>query len=55
VYKHFGHDVEGLAEADIDTCFHAVETGRADFAVVPVENSTEGAIAAPWILSSPAR
>jgi len=45
VYKHFGHDVEGLAEADIDTCFHAVETGRADFAVVPVENSTEGAIA----------
>ena len=45
VYKHFGHEVEALAEADIDTCFHAVETGRADFAVVPVENSTEGAIA----------
>jgi chorismate mutase/prephenate dehydratase len=44
VHKHFGHDVEALAEADIDACFHAVETGRADFAVVPVENSTEGAI-----------
>jgi len=44
VHKHFGHEVEALAEADIDTCFHAVETGRAEFAVVPVENSTEGAI-----------
>jgi chorismate mutase/prephenate dehydratase len=45
VLKQFGHAVEALAEADIDACFHAVETGRADFAVVPVENSTEGAIA----------
>ncbi|MDP1645906.1 MAG: prephenate dehydratase [Thiobacillus sp.] len=44
VHKHFGHEVEALAETDIDTCFHAVETGRADFAVVPVENSTEGVI-----------
>ena len=44
VLKQFGHEVEALAEADIDACFHAVETGRADFAVVPVENSTEGAI-----------
>ncbi len=44
VHKHFGHEVEALAEADIDACFHAVETGRAEFAVVPVENSTEGAI-----------
>ena len=45
VNKQFGHEIEALAEADIDACFHAVETGRADFAVVPVENSTEGAIA----------
>jgi len=44
VHKQFGHEVEALAEADIDACFHAVETGRADFAVAPVENSTEGAI-----------
>lgn len=44
VHKHFGHEVDALAEVDIDACFHAVETGRADFAVVPVENSTEGAI-----------
>ena len=44
VYKHFGHEVEALAETDIDACFQAVDTGRADFALVPVENSTEGAI-----------
>jgi chorismate mutase/prephenate dehydratase len=44
VHKHFGHEADALAEADIDACFQAVETGRADFAVVPVENSTEGVI-----------
>lgn len=44
VLKHFGNAVEALAENDIDACFQAVETGRADFAVVPTENSTEGAI-----------
>jgi len=44
VHKHFGHEAEAIAEIDIDTCFHAVETGRADFAVVPVENSTEGSV-----------
>lgn len=44
VYKQFGHEVDALHEADIDACFRSVETGRADFAVVPVENSTEGAV-----------
>ena len=44
VYKQFGHEVDALHEADIDACFRAVETGRVDFAVVPVENSTEGAV-----------
>jgi len=44
VTKQFGQDVEALAESDIDACFQAVETGRADFAVVPVENSIEGAV-----------
>lgn len=44
LYKQFGHEVAALPEADIDACFRAVETGRADFAVVPVENSTEGAV-----------
>jgi chorismate mutase/prephenate dehydratase len=55
VNKHFGHEVEALAEADIDACFHAVETGRADFAVVPVENSTEGSISRTLdlVVSSP--
>ena len=55
VHKHFGHEAEALAEADIDACFQAVETGRADFAVVPVENSSEGSIARTLdlIVSSP--
>jgi chorismate mutase/prephenate dehydratase len=55
VHKHFGHEAEAVAEADIDACFHAVETGRADFAMVPVENSTEGSIARTLdlIVSSP--
>ncbi|MEW5965955.1 MAG: prephenate dehydratase [Pseudomonadota bacterium] len=44
VAKHFGHEVEALAETDIDACFQAVETGRADYAVLPVENSTEGSV-----------
>jgi chorismate mutase/prephenate dehydratase len=55
VTKHFGHEVSAQAEADIDACFRAVETGRADFAVVPVENSSEGAISRTLdlIVSSP--
>jgi chorismate mutase / prephenate dehydratase len=55
VYKHFGHEISAQAEADIDACFRAVETGRADFAVVPVENSSEGAISRTLdlIVSSP--
>ncbi len=55
VFKHFGHEVSDQAEADIDSCFRAVETGRADYAVVPVENSTEGAISRTLdlIVSSP--
>lgn len=44
VLKQFGHAVDAVPEPDIDACFHAVETGRADFAVVPVENSTDGVI-----------
>ncbi len=44
VRKHFGQAVDALAETDIDASFQAVETGRAEYAVVPVENSTEGAI-----------
>ena len=42
--KQFGHAARLLPEASIDDVFRAVEAGHADYAVVPVENSTEGAI-----------
>lgn len=42
--KHFGHQHELLAEETIPEVFTAVEQGRADYGVVPVENSTEGAV-----------
>ncbi|MEO8485599.1 MAG: prephenate dehydratase [Betaproteobacteria bacterium] len=44
VERHFGAFVEGMPEATIDEVFRAAESGRADYAVVPVENSTEGAV-----------
>jgi len=44
VESHFGAFVEGVPEASIDEVFRAAESGRADYAVVPVENSTEGAV-----------
>jgi chorismate mutase/prephenate dehydratase len=42
--KHFGHAVELRAMVAIDEIFREVEAGSADFGVVPVENSTEGAV-----------
>ena len=42
--KHFGHSVRALALASVNEVFHEVEAGLADFGVVPVENSTEGAV-----------
>ena len=44
VYRQFGHGVEALPCASIDAVFRAAEAGTADFGVVPVENSSEGAI-----------
>lgn len=44
VYQQFGHAVEGLSCASIDEVFRATEAGTADFGVVPVENSSEGAV-----------
>ena len=44
VYRQFGHAVEGIPCASIDEVFRAAEAGTADFGVVPVENSSEGAI-----------
>ncbi len=42
--KQFGHAVDGLPKSSIDEVFHAVARGEAQFGVVPVENSTEGAV-----------
>ncbi len=42
--KHFGHAANLLPCDSIDEVFRATEAGQADYAVVPVENSTEGAI-----------
>jgi chorismate mutase/prephenate dehydratase len=44
VMSHFGHSVRGLALPSIDEVFHEVESGTADFGVVPIENSTEGTV-----------
>jgi len=44
VYTHFGHSVRGLPFASIDEVFQEVESGAADFGVVPIENSTEGTV-----------
>ena len=44
VYKHFGHSVRGLPFSTIDEVFQEVESGAADFGIVPIENSTEGTV-----------
>lgn len=44
VFKHFGHSVMALPFHSIDEVFQEVESGAADFGVVPVENSTEGSV-----------
>jgi chorismate mutase/prephenate dehydratase len=44
VYRQFGSAIENLPCASIDEVFRATEAGTADFGVVPVENSSEGAI-----------
>ena len=42
--KQFGLAADALATASIDEVFRTVESGAADFGVIPVENSTEGAV-----------
>jgi chorismate mutase / prephenate dehydratase len=44
VRKHFGRAVETLPTASVDEAFRRCESGAAQFTVVPVENSTEGAV-----------
>jgi chorismate mutase/prephenate dehydratase len=44
VFQQFGSAIETLPCVSIDEVFRATEAGTADFGVVPVENSSEGAI-----------
>ena len=44
VRKHFGRAVEALPEASVDEAFRSAESGASQFTVVPVENSSEGAV-----------
>lgn len=44
VYRYFGMAIDALPCTTIDEVFRAAEAGTADFGVVPIENSTEGAI-----------
>ncbi|MEE9584815.1 MAG: prephenate dehydratase [Candidatus Brocadiales bacterium] len=42
--RGFGASVEYLPQRGIDAVFREVETGRANYGIVPAENSTEGSI-----------
>ena len=44
VLKYFGHSVRPLPLTSVEEVFHEVESGAADFGVVPIENSTEGTV-----------
>lgn len=44
VFQRFGQASEGLPADSIDGVFGSVESGAANYGLVPVENSTEGAI-----------
>lgn len=44
VLKNFGRSAHGLPMASIEEVFQEVESGSADFGVVPVENSGQGTI-----------
>ncbi len=42
--RQFGSSVTGLPCATLDEVFRATEAGSADLAIVPIENSSEGAV-----------
>lgn len=44
VTRHFGHSARALPLPDVEDVFREVESGNADFGVVPIENSTEGTV-----------
>lgn len=45
VWAFFGHQIQAEPLDTIEDAFRAIESGQVDFAVVPVENSTEGSVA----------
>jgi len=57
VLKQFGHSVRALPLNSVEEVFHEVESGAADFGVVPIENSTEGTVnnTLDMFLTSPLR
>lgn len=57
VTKHFGGGAAAVPCGSIDEVFRQVETGAVGYGMVPVENSTEGAIGRTLdlLLSTPAR
>jgi chorismate mutase / prephenate dehydratase len=57
VMKHFGSMAPSAPCASIDEVFRSVESGQTGYAVVPVENSTEGAVGRTLdlLLSTPSR
>jgi len=44
VHRHFGHSVHAISLPGIDSVFEQVQSGDADFGVVPVENSSQGIV-----------
>ena len=44
MHRQFGTSVTGLPCATLDEVFRATEAGSADVGIVPLENSTEGAV-----------
>ena len=55
VVRQFGSSFKALACESLDEVFHEAASGTADFAVVPVENSTEGIVTrtADLLLTTP--
>lgn len=44
MYQYFGHGVQGSTCHSIDEVFQMIDQRRSNFAVVPIENSTEGVV-----------
>jgi chorismate mutase/prephenate dehydratase len=55
VIRQFGSSIKSLPCGSLDEVFHEAASGTADFAVVPVENSTEGIVTrtADLLLTTP--